>query len=146
MGDRLNRIVGKCHCGNLRFDFDTHIRIEKLNIRACTCSFCQTHGAKYVSDPNGSVKISVKNSSNLNRYRFNHNTADFLICKVCGVYLAALITLDGAQYATLNLRTTSFGDRGAVLVSYDDETIQERIKRQQKNWTPVYAFIIQDAS
>lgn len=89
-----------------------------------------------MSDPNGSVKIFIDNPENLSRYRFNTGTADFLICKICGVYLTAVLTGDGIQRAVVNLRTTPLQDRQATPISYDHETVQERIERRSHRWTP----------
>lgn len=101
------QIVGQCHCGNLRFELTTQLSVDDLSIRACQCSFCRTHSAKSTSDLNGSVQFFIQNWENINRYQFDAKTADFLICKVCGVYLAAVTTIDGQQWAVVNLNTTS---------------------------------------
>lgn len=132
------QIIGKCHCGNLRFEFQTNLKAEELSIRACNCSFCRLHGAKSTSDPNGSVQFFVDCQEQLNRYQFGTKTADFLICKVCGVYLAAVMTVDEKKYSTFNLTTTPLRNREAQLVSYEHETQQERIERRLVRWTPVY--------
>lgn len=134
-------IIGKCHCGNLGFIFETQFEPKSLPIRACHCSFCRIHAAKTSSDSNGSVKISVKNPANLSRYRFDARTADFLICKQCGVYLAAIMTVNQDCRGVVNLQTTEFRDWEAETITYDGETKQARIKRRLEKWTPVYSFI-----
>jgi len=134
---------GQCHCGNLELAFETNLKPEQLSVRACSCSFCRSHGARSTSDPKGSVKITVHDSSQLIRYRFGLKTADFLICKRCGVYLAAVMTEGGTSYATVNISTFDFLARfkkKPVIVSYDGESEAERRARRRKNWTPVVAF------
>jgi hypothetical protein len=131
------QIVGQCHCGNLRFELTTQLAVDDLLIRACQCSFCRSHAAKSTSDANGSVQFFVQNWENLNCYQFDAKTANFLICKICGAYLAAVTTVDSQQWATVNLNTTSLRDRPAIPVSYDSETRQERLKRRSQRWTPV---------
>jgi len=71
-------------------------------------------------------------------------TADFLICKRCGVYVAAVMRAGDKAYATLNLN--ALDDSGgitqeAVSVSYDAETEPQRRARREANWTPVAAII-----
>ncbi len=139
---------GQCHCGNLELAFETNLKPEQLSVRACSCSFCWSHGTRATSDPKGSVKITVHDSNQLIRYRFGLKTADFLICKRCGVYLAAVMTEGGKAYATVNINTLDFLERfrkKPVTVSYDGENEVERIARRKANWTPVVAFS-EDAS
>lgn len=133
-------IIGKCHCGNLSFVLQTEHERQELPVRACSCSFCRIHAAKTSSDPNGSVRISVRNPANLSYYRFDSRTTDFLICKVCGVYLAAMISVNNQCRAVVNLQTTEFKDREALPVSYDGETKEARIERRLQKWTPVHSF------
>lgn len=134
---------GQCHCGNLELTFETNLTPEQLPVRACACSFCRKHGALSTSDPNGKVKITVHDSNQLIRYRFGLKTADFLICKWCGVYLAAVMPKDGEAYATVNINTLDFRERFGkepVTVSYDGESETQRRARRKKNWTPVVEF------
>lgn len=92
------------------------------------------------SDPKGKVKITVHDSNLLIRYRFGLKTADFLICKRCGIYLAAVMTLGDKSYATVNVNafvgSESFKQQ-PLTVSYDGESEAERRARREKNWTPV---------
>ena len=51
-------------------------------------------------DPRGRVSIRVREPEQLSRYRFALAMADFLVCRRCGVYLAAVIPAnhkDGAR-------------------------------------------------
>lgn len=131
------QIIGQCHCGNLRFELTTQLAVDDLSIRACQCLFCRSHSAKCTSDATGSVQFFIQNWENLNCYQFDAKTADFLACKVCGVYLAAITTIGEQQWATVNLNTTFLRDRPAISVSYDSESRQERLERRSHRWTPV---------
>ncbi len=131
---------GRCHCGNLGVTFETRLRPEQLPVRACTCSFCRTHGARYTSDPAGRVHITVRDPGRVNRYRFALKTADFLICRECGVYLGAVLTAGGSSYATININTLDAAQvltQASASVTYDGETATERRARRMANWTPV---------
>ncbi|VAV91328.1 hypothetical protein MNBD_ALPHA02-564, partial [hydrothermal vent metagenome] len=48
---------GQCHCGNIRFTFETTIDVPEMALRRCSCSFCRKQGGRYTSDPNGKLSI-----------------------------------------------------------------------------------------
>lgn len=136
--------AGGCHCGNLAVRFETGLRPADLPVRACQCSFCRRHGARCVSDPGGRASITARDEGALVRYRFGLNTADFLVCGVCGVYLGALMSEDdGRAFATLNVN--AFDKNGvfadATPVSYDAETEPARRERRRLKWTPAELHI-----
>ena len=130
---------GQCHCGNLELAFETNFKPEQLPVRACACSFCRSHGARTTSDPNGSVKITVHDSNLLIRYQFGLKTADFLVCKRCGIYLAAVMKTSDRAFATVNINTfdslKNFRQEPTT-ISYDGETEAQRRVRREKSWTP----------
>lgn len=128
---------GHCHCRNILVKFETTTP-EELSVRACTCSFCIRHGAHSTTDPEGRVQIIVRDSTKLNRYRFGLNTADFLVCRECGVYVGAIYTEGDKSYATINVNNlealAAFGQPQPV--SYEHETETERRARRKTKWTP----------
>jgi hypothetical protein len=133
------RHEGGCHCGILEVTFETARSPEELPLRACQCSFCRRHAAIGASDPAGSIEVRIRDPAEVSRYVFGLRTAEFLICRACGVYVAAVCTLDGATYATLNLN--ALADRAAFTrapapMDYDAETVEERLARRRKAWTP----------
>src|SRR4029079_14699458 len=84
-----------------------------LPLHACGCSFCRRHGTKAVADPNGRLTIFAP-ANGLNRYRFGWPPADALICRSCGAYVAAVVSGNGEERATLNVAATAiseFADR-----------------------------------
>jgi hypothetical protein len=124
---------GQCHCGAIRFAFDTE---KPLAPRACQCGFCRKHGARTVSDPNGSAVLNL--SGEAVSYRFASKAADYILCGRCGVYVGATARLDGGFYATLNLN--AFDDPRLDLegrpVSYDGEDAAGKADRRRVQWTP----------
>lgn len=127
------RYQGQCHCGAIRFAFET---AQSLAPRACQCSFCRRHGARTVTDPEGSAVLAL--GPETIRYRFGTGTTDFLICGRCGIYVGATAELDGRVYATLNLN--AFDDPRLELeaapVSYDGEDAAGKANRRRAKWTP----------
>lgn len=128
-----DRFLGRCHCGAIRFAFETG---APLAPRACQCSFCRKHGARTVADPEGAAVLTL--GPETIRYRFGSQTTDFLICARCGVYAGALAALDGGVYVTLNLNAFDDPrpDLEAAPVSYDDEGVATKADRRRARWTP----------
>jgi hypothetical protein len=139
MSDASHAFEGRCHCGAIGFIFRTSQPPAQWTVRACQCSFCRGHGARTVSDPNGSVTFQVTEASKLTRYRFGTRSSDFLICRECGVYVAAIITARDGQFATLNLNTirAPLDVPEPVPVSYEGESAEQRQSRREQRWTPV---------
>lgn len=129
----MTRHAGQCHCGAVRVAFETD---KPLAPRACRCGFCRKHGARTVTDPEGSAVLTL--GPEALRYRFASKVADFLICGRCGVYVGALAEIDGRSYVTLNLN--AFDDPRlelqAALVSYDGEGAAAKTERRRARWTP----------
>ena len=138
---------GGCHCGNVELTFATDQSPDSLAVRACQCSFCTRHGARTATDRKGRLEIKVRDASELNRYQFGLRTSEFLVCKRCGVYLAAMLTTpEGKCYATVNvnaLEDRSRFTKAPVPVDYEGENAERRIARRKENWTPalIHFFI-----
>ena len=130
---------GRCHCGAIGFVFRASQSPDKWTVRACQCTFCRGHGARTVTDPKGSITFQISEPSMLKRYRFGTRSSDFLICRDCGVYVAAVITSSKGQFATLNINTirVPLEVPQAVPVSYDQENAGQRLSRREQRWTPV---------
>ena len=127
---------GACHCGALTIELDTARTPGELPVRVCGCSFCRKHRPRYTSDPAGHVTIRVANEADVSRYRFGLRLADFLICRTCGVFVAA----HEPGRAVINLEVLA---RAAELVgapvafeAYDAEDVATRTARRAKSWTP----------
>ena len=137
---------GRCACGAITLTFWASVPAHELPVRACSCSFCSRHRARCVTDPNGRVELSGSTDM-LTRYRFGLNTADFLVCRGCGVYLGAVFEEGGATFATLNIANlearASFGP--AQPVDYGAETAEERRARCRARWT-LATIVIHDSN
>jgi hypothetical protein len=134
--------AGGCHCRNVRLTLTLSVPADKCELRACQCSFCRRHGARTAADPDGVLAIEVRDRAKLNRYRFGLETADYLVCAVCGVYVAAVADTPVGRRATVNvncLDDRAAFTRGPVAVSYEGETREGRLTRRAEKWTPVVA-------
>jgi hypothetical protein len=130
--------AGGCHCGNLRIAFWSEHPASRLPVRACQCSFCRRHAALATTDPGGRLRISAEDPALVSRYLFGFETAEYLVCGRCGVYVAAVTRADPRTGIAI---VNALDDRAAftatpVATVYDDETRDERLERRRRTWTP----------
>ena len=124
---------GRCHCGAIGFSFRTAQTPDRWPVRACQCRFCLSHGARTTSDRHGSVIFHIVNPAKLHRYRFASRTADFLVCRDCGTYVAAVVASPRGQFATLNVNAIAgiAGLPEANPVSYEGESAEQKRARRE---------------
>ena len=109
-------------------------------VRLCQCAFCRGHGARATSDSSGELQFRFERPEFLRRYRFALRTADFLICKECGTYVAAVLLSGRGAQGVVNLNTLRDppkGVRPGTAVSHDGESGEGRRARRVLTWTPV---------
>ena len=130
-------IKGHCHCGNISYQFTTQTPVEQIAVRQCSCIFCTMHNGVYTSDPGGELRYQIQDNSRVNRYRFGHQTADFIICKTCGVLPFVLSDIEGNTYAVLNVKTAVdpvLTTDSITRSNFDGEGTEDRLTRRRKNW------------
>jgi hypothetical protein len=136
----LRTYEGGCHCGALGFSFGTRVAVADWSLRACGCGFCRAHGGQTTSDPGGRLAFHVHEGELLQRYRFALMTADFLLCRRCGVYIGAQIAGTHSAFGIINtraLRPVPTGLPAAVVADYAAEGTSERVARREQRWTPL---------
>jgi hypothetical protein len=131
---------GGCHCGALTLEYETAIPVENWRPRACACSFCRKHGARNESDPAGALRIHAREAA-MARYRFGLHTADFLVCRACGCYVACVISDGTRWFGSLNLRMLDTPvdapvDAPDTVHDWSHETADQRRARRYARWTP----------
>jgi hypothetical protein len=92
-----------------------------------------------LSDPAGSFEVWADDWSLVERYRFGTRTCDFLICRRCGVFIAAVAEAGDGALAVVNVNCLD--DRGRftsapTMHDFDDEAIDNRSSRRAANWMP----------
>lgn len=131
------RLEGHCHCNAIQVVYNTPASLQELLPRRCSCTFCTRHGAQWHSSPGSQLRVSGEASA-LHRYRFGTVTADFLLCRNCGVVLAAVSCIGGNDYAVVNLASipgfTSVSE--SQVADFDGETVDERLQRRVDRWIP----------
>jgi hypothetical protein len=132
-------LSGQCHCGNVRYTLDTRQQPEHIVVRICRCEFCLRHRPRNWSDPAGSLAIAVERPDELSCYRFGHRTADFVICRRCGVFCFAIAEFEGVHRAVTNLNLALGRDQHPreTFLEALEEREEQRTRRRGANWTPV---------
>jgi hypothetical protein len=131
---------GGCHCGNLRVQVRLTRPAAELRLRSCACSFCRSHGTRTVSDPAGQADLSAADWSLVEKYRFGSRTADYLLCRRCGVYVGAVCDTPSGRRAVINTRCLddrAAFDQRAERPDYDGEATDMRLTRREANWMPL---------
>ncbi len=134
--------TGSCYCGSLGFSYRTGVAPQAWSIRACQCRFCRNHDALSISDIAGELDFIANDGKDLQRFRFGLRTADFMLCRNCGVYIGAVIECDSGRFGIINLHALDSmpDDIAAVApIDYDGEESAGRVARREQRWTPVVA-------
>ena len=131
------RIHGRCHCGNISFVLDWKPEPSEIPARACGCSFCVRHGGVWTSCPAGALTIAVADPGCVSTYEFGTRTAQFHVCKTCGVPPVVTSRIDGRLYAVVNVN--AFDDVAPSLLkrspaAFDGEDEASRLARRARNW------------
>ena len=135
---------GGCHCGNLRLTLRLTLAPEAVGLRACGCSFCRANQTRTTSDPNGAAEIWAEDWSDVSKYRFGTGTADFLVCRRCGIYLGATAETEAGTRMVTN--TNCLDDRALftgmpVPTDHNGETVDNRQARRAAMWTPTTVHV-----
>ena len=134
----IHEISGRCHCGNIDYTFLSPLLKTELPIRTCDCSFCVKQGACYISHPKGRLQVQIKDRSQVKAYRFGTESADAMVCSICGVYPFITTELDGQTYAVLNANSINglHIDHAAIppALQLENLSVEERIERWKKGW------------
>jgi len=128
---------GGCYCGNIRFTFVWPEAGETIPTRACSCTFCRKHGGVYTSHPDARLDVTVEDAGKVEKYRFGTGTADFHICRTCGVMPVITCSMDGTLHAVVNVNTLNGVEPSAftpATADFDGETTEDRLARRKRNW------------
>ena len=126
-----------CHCGNLVATLQLSASPAETQVRACQCSFCRKHAALTIGNAQSAVRFEAKDPQLVERYRFGGRTADFLICKQCGVYVGAVCETPSGLKGIVNLNTVDDCEaftRVPEAMSYDGESAAGRLERRAARW------------
>ena len=130
-------VNGRCHCGNVSYALEWPTVLTKLPLRRCSCSFCTRHGCIWTSHPDATLVTAVREPERVSHYRQGTGTADFFVCRNCGVVCYSLCEIDGRLYSIVNARTLE-GDAlqtGRITsINFEGEELADRLARRTRNW------------
>jgi hypothetical protein len=124
-------VTGGCHCGNLRVRLELARAATAYSPRACDCEFCRKHGVAWVSDPDGALRIQIIDDRELARYRQGSGSAEMLLCRVCGVVVAATYH---SRHAAVNARVLDAAFAADQVVSPRLLSPDDKTQRWQALW------------
>jgi hypothetical protein len=137
-------IRGSCHCGNVSFELSWKAEPAQIAARACDCSFCVKHGGLWTSHPDARVEVRIEDPARVEKYAFGTRTADFHICRGCGVVPIVTSEIDGRLYAVVSVSAFDGIDKSrikAASISFDGEGAASRLDRRKRNWIGDVTFV-----
>lgn len=132
-------IEGGCHCGNLRYRL-AWPRADAPTLRACGCDYCSCHGALWTSHPDAGVALRIVDAEAVLPYRFGTASADFLVCRRCGVLSLTRCDFDDGARTVVNANTFDnlpLEQCSRVTTDFDGEDVEQRLARRRRNWSPL---------
>lgn len=128
---------GSCHCGGLNARLTVTLPLSEIQPRACDCSFCCKHGASWVTDPAGQLRIEAQEPQ-LRSYRQGSGSARFLVCGDCGVLVAVVLEHQTATYGAVNAGCLDGAPALGVAVPVSPRLLgpSEKVERWQQVWVP----------
>ncbi|MBV1880487.1 MAG: hypothetical protein KUG82_02580 [Pseudomonadales bacterium] len=129
-----------CRCGNFSIDWVSK-KLEYI-ARQCSCDYCKSSKAEFLSDPESTVYFKVRLEKEHKIIKHGHETSEFHECIHCGVIIITS-RIYGDDYCVLNGKSLDIPNYrlDPILRKYDGETVEERLQRRQKNWCKLGANI-----
>jgi len=137
-------IRGACHCGNLTFELQWRPEPDFIPARACDCSFCVKHGGLWTSCAQGSLAVKVRDPGAHAVYTFGTRTADFHLCRGCGVVPVVTSRIGERLYAVVSVHAFEGVDPARIVSApahFGEETEAARLARRAAGWIPDVRFV-----
>ena len=134
----MYELNGECRCRNVLVRVELAREPSDYQPRVCDCDFCVGFGAAYLSDPEGSLTIHIMDAGATEQVRQGNEIADFLVCRTCGVLVAALHEDGGQSFGAVNAWVVGEpGTFGPELpVSPKKLAADEKTARWKRLWFP----------
>ncbi len=130
-------IRGRCHCANISFTLTWEPAPAEIPARACGCSFCTKHGGVWTSYPGGRLRILIQDPARVHAYAFGTRTAEFHVCRTCGIVPVITSRIDGRLYAVVSVNAFEDIDPARIRrtpSSFEGESEEDRLARRKRNW------------
>ncbi len=133
----MRHLSGRCHCSNITLEVNLPFQRSTIPVRACRCGFCRKHDGEWTSHPDGRLVASLAEPAQVNQYQFGHKTADFYVCRNCGVVPFVVSVVDGRQRAVVNVHTfenVPREDFDSSATDFEGESVEARLIRRGEGW------------
>jgi hypothetical protein len=132
----MQTLHGGCHCGNIRVELQLTRAPGTYRPRACDCSFCLKHGAAYISDPLGTLRLTIRDEREATRYAQGSGQAQLLLCSTCGVLVSPLFSDGGRLYAAVNVNALENAAAFGMPQPASPQTLSagDKVKRWRELW------------
>lgn len=127
----MQTLRGGCHCGNIHMELELTRVPGSYHPRACDCSFCRRHAAAYLSDPLGSLRLTIRDAHDATRYAQGSGQAQLLLCGICGVLVGPLFEDGGRLYGAVNVNAIEDAPAFAAPQSVSPQALSRREKAQR---------------
>lgn len=126
-----------CSCGKIKISAYFPAPIEEYQARECDCNFCVPFGLAYLSDVNGTISFSPKET--MNQLKQGSGQATFWQCSNCKDVVAVTNTKDGETRGALakSLFTKEYTLKPSVTVSPKKLSPSEKSERWPTIWSEV---------
>jgi hypothetical protein len=107
------------------------------------------HGGVWTSSPGASLQVRTKDEGRVDRYAFGTKTADFHVCKSCGVVPVVTSRIDGDVYAVVNVNAFEGVDPSLLRrapASFEGEDEAARLARRKRNWISRVDFVMEETA
>ncbi len=132
-------IEGGCHCGNIRYRLFWPPGDAVIAVRECGCTFCRKHRGIYTSHRAARLEARIADQASVSKYQFGTRTAEFHVCRRCGVVPFVTSRIDGQDHAVVNTSTfegVTAAELSAAPTDFDGETTDNRLQRRKATWIP----------
>jgi hypothetical protein len=127
---------GSCDCGAIQFEYYCSRPLTELSARACQCDFCRPLANTYLSEPDGLLRVKLRDMRYLYAHCFGTRSADFQHCAICNALVYVTSEIDGHVYALVVARALkeSPPNSDAQAVDYAAENLEQRLQRRAQRW------------
>jgi len=125
---------GGCHCGRIALDMTLSKPGSQVTPRACDCSFCRKHGAAWVSDAEGALRVRFRGEPVV--YRQGSAQAEFIACAHCAVLVMVRHEHEGHMHAAVNVRALE--DAGSFAAQQPASPQKLSTDEKRERWTTLW--------
>ena len=120
---------GGCHCGRIALEMTLSKPVSAFTPRACDCSFCRKHGAAWLSDARGALRVRFRGDPVV--YRQGSAQAEFIACAHCAVLVMVRYEHEGHVHAAVNVRALDDAASFAAEQSASPQKLASDEKRER---------------